>query len=77
MVKPVHAAAAALLWAGAAAGQLDPADFDYCNMDPSAFAIPTISPEGLELVQLQVRRNQGGRHQSHVCGGRLLLASSI
>jgi len=47
--------------ASAAHAQLNPSDFDYCNMDPSEFPIPTVQPAGLEMQQLIVFIRHGDR----------------
>jgi hypothetical protein len=44
-----------------AATVLDPAAFEYCNVDPTAYPIPTIAPAGLSLQQLQVFIRHGDR----------------
>ena len=45
-----------------AAGRiLDPATFEYCNVEPKTYSIPTIAPAGLALQQVQVFIRHGDR----------------
>lgn len=57
----MKAAALLLGFVGVSSGALNPADYDYCNVSPLDYAIPTINPSGLKMQQLQTFIRHGDR----------------
>ena len=49
------------LYAVSAGSILNPAAFEYCNVEPKTYPIPTIAPAGLALQQVQVFIRHGDR----------------